>query len=586
MPDTTLSNVPLSPLRESLVLARNRRGLLSGAVFLNCIAALLTLVPYWGVYEVASGLLSKTIDRDGIVFIVLIVIAATVLRHAVHWTTTLVAHHIALDVIHKLRQRLYHHLNTLPLSYFDTHHPADLARAIEDDTEALEDTIAHMIPETTAAVVVPFGLICVLFWIDWRLAIACVAPYLIASILMGRVIQRGRHVSLAFETNRADMLRTISDIIRNLATVRLFNRSGAAMARIRGAFHKHEDLTRKWITSNVVPVTFFTILASSSLPIIVAAGYILYRNDSLSVESWLLFGVLSLGLNKIYGNFVDVTLRYGKQRDIWQKLNRILNSPPQHWPSHSAVPLANVDIVLDAVEVRYGSRAVLRDISFCLPSGSSLAIVGASGAGKSTLAKLVSRMLDPTSGQVCIGGHPVTDYDETTLRRMVSYVSQDVELLNLSIAENIALGRPDASRDEIERAAAAARCTEFISALPQGYDTPLGENGEQLSGGQRQRLSIARAIILDAPILVLDEAFAYSDVENEVLIQQALNELTRDKTLIVVSHRLNAIKHCTHICVLDQGRIREWGSHHQLIGQGGLYAALWRSSGEGDQPHV
>jgi len=479
------------------------------------------------------------------------------------------------------RSRLAEHMRKLSLGYLNKRDPGDLANRMVGDFSMLEHGISHLVPQMIGAAVMPVVALVGLFFLDWRLALSLFATLPIAILLL--LLTSGFQRKLGSKHIRAKMEASsrLQEYLNGIRVIKAYNLTGERFVRLERSF---KELMRQSIRleGTIGPIVLSAITCvRAGLTLMIMAGVYLLTGGNLDVITFAAFLIIG---TRIFDPLTTALAGYAEFRYLEQAGERIvqlLREPVMQGERH---PPEAHDIVLKQVTFGYHDQPILRDVSVSMPAGSFTALVGPSGSGKSTLLRLIARFYDPEQGKVTMGGEDVRAMDPEALLRKVSMVFQDVYLFQDTIAGNIRFGRSDATREEIEEAARLACCHDFILKLPNGYDTMVGEGGSTLSGGEKQRISIARAILKNAPIILLDEATASLDPENEAEIQKAIDRLVRGRTLIVVAHRLKTVQHADQIVVLDHGRIAELGGHDELLSLNGLYARLWqRQHGAGEE---
>ncbi|MGC6583787.1 ABC transporter ATP-binding protein [Paenibacillus sp. Dod16] len=471
------------------------------------------------------------------------------------------------------RTRLAEHLRKLSLGYLNKRDPGDLANMMMGDFAMLEHGISHVVPQMIGAAVMPVLALIGLFFLDWRLALSLFAamPVAILLVLLTSGIQRklgSQHIQAKIETSNR-----LQEYLNGIRVIKAYNLTGERFVRLDRSFR---ELMRQSIRLEGLlgPIVLSAIACfRAGLTLMVTAGVHLLLGGSLDVITFAAFLIIG---TRIFDPLTTALAGYAQFRYLEQAGERIVQLLREPIMQGERQPPADHDIELKQVTFGYLDQPVLRDVSVSMPAGSFTALVGLSGSGKSTILRLIARFYDPDKGMVTMGGEDIRAMDSEALLRKVSMVFQDVYLFQDTIEGNIRFGRSDATHEEIEEAARLACCHDFILKLPQGYDTMVGEGGSTLSGGEKQRISIARAMLKNAPIILLDEATASLDPENEAEIQKAIDRLVRGRTVIVVAHRLKTVQHADQIVVLDQGRIVEQGRHDELLSSSGLYARLWR----------
>ncbi len=559
---------------------RRRRGLLVLAALLSALGHSAGLVPYLAIYVVAVEVLGKpreAVNAPWLATLAGIALGAVLLKAVATGLATRVSHIAAYFILYDLRIALAEHMGRLPLGYFNNRTTGQIKKVMHEDVEQLEEGLAHMIPDLVGGLTAPIVTAIVLFAVDWRLALATIALLPVAVAMYAWVSARsgiGKYSEINGRINSA-----IIQYINGMKVLKTFLRADASFEKLRAvAAEMRAYYTGPYAASIPALAVIFAVMRANLL-LIVPLGVLFYLGNRLEITTFVLFLVLGVGFNRpIWTLFTAYGTAYWQVSEASKRIAELFATPSLAEPARPQAP-ADASICFRDVTFGYRDAApVLRGVSFTIPAGSVTALVGPSGAGKSTIARLIPRFWDVSSGQILVGGVDVRQIGIERLMQHVAFVFQDVVLFNDTVAANIRAGKPDATDAEVEAAARAARCHEFITALPDGYATLVGENGSRLSGGQRQRLSIARAILKDAPVVILDEATAFLDPENEAQIQQALAALVAaGKTVVIVAHRLSTITDVDQILVVDRGQIVARGTHPELLEQSPLYRELWEA---------
>ena len=452
----------------------------------------------------------------------------------------------------------------------------EFKQLIMDDADRLEVPIAHAIPEMIASTLVPVLVILYLLLIDWRMALAALATGVIGNVIYYCMLIGRGEMMKEYMASNANMNATIVEYVNGMEVIKAFNQTASSMDRFQSSVLKVRDVTTKWYRHCWPFMSISQAVLPSSIAFVLPVGMALFSGGAVSLSELILCILLSMAIVGSLQTFLDFWESTAVVAEVQPRIQALLDMeelPEPTQPKHSTG--ANVE--LKDVHFGYGGSEVIRGVSFAAKAGTVTALVGPSGSGKSTLAKLIARFWDVDAGAVLVGGTDVRELSLSDLTEKISFVSQDNFLFNMSLRDNIRIGKPDATDKEVEWAAAQAGCDEFISRFPKGYDTNAGDAGARLSGGERQRLAIARAILKNAPIVILDEATAFTDPENEDKLQHSIDKLTKGKTLIVIAHRLSTIMYADQILVLEDGQITSRGTHEQLLTSSETYLDMWKA---------
>lgn len=575
--DSVPAEAPARPSVSTTISRRRGQLALSGA--LSALGNAAGLAPYLVIYFIAVEVLGKPlaeVNAGWLWTLAALALGAVLVKALCTGLALHVSHIAAYSILYDLRIALAEHMGRLPLGYFSARTTGQIKKVIHEDVEQLEEGLAHMIPDLVGGLTVPLVTAAVLFAVDWRLALATIALLPVAVGMYGWVAARAgiaRYNAINGRINAA-----VIQYINGMKVLKTFLRADDSFAQLRAVSEEMRAYyTGPYAASAPALAVIFAVVRANLL-LVVPLGLLFYLGGTLDLPTFVLFLVLGMGFNRpIWTLFTSYSAAAWQVSEASKQINALLAAPALAEPAQPQPP-RDAGIVFDQVRFAYseGAPLVLDGVSCTIPAGSVTALVGPSGAGKSTMAKLIPRFWDVAGGQILVGGVDVRQIGVQRLMEQVAFVFQDVFLFNDTVAANIRVGKPDASDAEVEAAARAARCHAFIEALPQGYATPVGENGSRLSGGQRQRLSIARAILKDAPIIVLDEATAFLDPENEAQVQAALAALVATgKTIVVIAHRLSTITEVDQILVVDGGRIVARGTHPELLQHSPLYTELW-----------
>jgi ATP-binding cassette subfamily B protein len=583
---------PKTGVARLLEVAAEQKPLLILAVFLSVIATLLQFSPFVAIYFIVAELLKNAATPELIdyayirqwgLYALLFLIGAIVTQYA----GGMCSHIAAFRVLYNMRVKLSQHLAKLPLGYFNRQSTGAIKKNLELSVEKIENFIAHHIPDLVGAIVMPIIMFVAMFVLDWRLALVSAVPVLIAySFQMFAFYSKAAKVQTKKWLDSQERMNAEAvEYIRGMPAVKVFGLTVRNFLRFNNSIADYREVTLGITRTYKHPYTAFFVLLTSLLSFIVPVAIFLLSgqpgNQALALVI-MVFLVMAPGISVpvLKLMYVGGNMRY--VTDGAERIDAIFAQEPIKEPAFPKIP-SDYSVKFDKVCFSYDDKdaatrtEALSEVSFVAGEGEITALVGPSGSGKSTIANLIPRFWDVAGGSVSIGGVDVREMGTENLMNTVSFVFQDVHLFYDTIEENIRMGNNSASKDEVIAAAKAACCHEFIEQLPQGYRTKIGEGGTYLSGGEAQRVSIARAILKNAPILVLDEATAFADPENEVKIQQGLISLIQNKTVIVIAHRLTTIREADKIVVIDKGRIVETGTHDDLLSHEGLYKRMWEA---------
>lgn len=544
------------------------------------------LVPYYIAYRLLIGFPAGYSYRELLVGTVLILVFF-VLQLLTHNASTAISHKTAFRILEQVRGALTDKMLRLPLGELQAKGSGHFHHMLIDGTERLEYPLAHAIPETTSSVLLPLGIVSLLFAVDWRMALSVLLPAALTLLAyLPMYIGIMNEFANTYYTSLERMNGQIIEYIRGNKEIRIFGQEEKSYGRYTEAIRTYESSTLTLYHRMHIVAAPATVILSSILVAVLCTGGALYAQGQLSGYIFLLSVLLSVGIGASLLKFTEFMDNFYHLKNGKRLINSLLSAPELRDGAQEA--LENNRIELRNVSFAYEKEPVLRDVSLVFEEKQKVAIVGPSGAGKTTVANLLARFWDVTGGSITLGGVDYRDLSLSALMSKISYVTQDTFLFNLSVMENIRLGDPAASDAQVMQAARQAQCAEFIEALDDGYHTVVGNDGARLSAGQRQRIVIARAILKNTPILILDEATAYADMENQQKIQASLQALCQDKTLIIIAHRLTTVTGCDQIVVLEDGKVNAVGTHEELLGYCVLYQNMWNfhRSGQTEEAEV
>lgn len=556
-----------------------------GKMILSVFCAILSVgggfVPFWAVYEILILFIDQTVTLRDIQFWCLVGVAGYLVRVVCFGVSTILAHISAYTILEGLRLKIADRLMRAPLGEVMGRRIGYLKNIIMDKVDDIEPPLAHMIPELTSNLLLPLAIFAWMLVIDWRLGLSVLIAPILSMIPMAFLMKNYNSQYAAYMEANNHVNSVIIEYVEGIEVVKAFNQSTSSYEKFVGAVESFKGFTLDWFRSTWKTMNLMLAIMPTTLVGVLPVGLLLNRAGQITPAELAMGIILSLS---IVGPLMKVTTFINEAKSMEYAVdaaNELLNLPVLP-DSGKMVPLRRTDIVLQDVSFSYGMNGgeeqdVLHRINLTMPEGSFTALVGPSGGGKSTIARLIARFWDVTGGSISIGGRNIKELSIRQLSELVSFVTQDNFLFNCSLKENIRLGNPNATDAEVFAAARAACCDEFIARLEKGYDTSAGNAGKRLSGGEKQRIAIARAILKNAPIVILDEATAFTDPQNEDKIQKSIMALSQGKTLLVIAHRLSTIQNADQIVVLQKGQIVDCGKQEKLLARCPLYADLWQA---------
>lgn len=569
-PEVTMT----SGIRGLLPFARSARWMFTVSGVLAAASGLCALIPFWAIYRSIDLVVTGTAERSEMLRLAGIAAVGVIGRFLPMGLALWISHLAAYRVLYAIRIGMAEHLGRVPLGTVTSRRSGDLKKVMGDDVERLELFLAHGIPDLINAVVALAAVPIWLAFVDWRMALATMILVVPAVVCLSVAMRTGMDHMPEYHRTLGTMNASIVELVRGMPVVKVFNRASDRVRDAERAVDEHVAVVRRYSRAFLPLGTLYFVLLTANVLLIVPLGVWLHSNGTLGTSELLFFFVLGLGALAPVVSLLHLFAQLSHISSGGNLVNEVLaqatltDEGADQRPEGSSVEFRDVTF-------SYGATPVLHRVSFRTQPGTLTALVGPSGAGKSTIAALVARFWDADSGAVIVGGADVRRMTADDLSRHVAVVLQDTFLFDDTIAGNLRVARCDATDKEIEAVARAARAHDFVSALPEGYDTVVGERGARLSGGERQRLTLARAILADTPVVVLDEATSFADPENEALIQEGITNLVRGRTVLMIAHRLSTVVGADQILVVDGGRIVESGTHDELLAGGGLYSTLW-----------
>ena len=570
-----------SDLSRLLGYAGGRRVLTYLSWVLSAVSALVALVPFWYIWRILKEVLETAPDFSAAIHIVpwgWRAVGFAVLSVLLYIAGLMCSHLAAFRIATNLRLALTEHIARLPLGQIQVSGSGKLRRTIADTAGAAETFLAHQLPDQYRAMATVAGLLVLLLAFDWRLGLLSLLPVALGFACMSAMTGKSMQEKMTeYQNALADMSNQAVEYVRGIPVVKTFGQTVFSFKKFKDTIDNYQRWTIAYTKQLRGPMTAYTLAVNSVFVFLIVGGFWLSgKGVTAALLLDLLFyiiitPVISLTLSKLMlmsENTMLVT-------DALKRMDAVLTAPALSRPARPQSPKDSA-VVFDHVTFRYdGTKNALEDISLTIGAGETAALVGPSGGGKSTLASLAARFFDPTSGTVSIGGVNVKDMDPGQLMDTVSFVLQNSRLIKASILDNVRLGRPDASEDQVMAALEQAQCMDIIEKFPQGVHTVIGSQGVYLSGGEMQRIAIARAILKDAPVLILDEATAFADPDNERKVQAALTRLAQGRTVLMIAHRLSTVTGADKIFVLEEGRLVQQGSFVQLSQSPGLFGRMW-----------
>lgn len=554
---------------------RPDKGKMILSLALACIGEALGMVPYIVVGLLAAGLVESTLTLSMAAWLCVAAAFGQVAKFFFTWRSSMMSHGIAFKALRTMREMMAEKMARVPMGTIVDTPTGTFKNRFIDNVNQLEDAIAHFMPELPSNVFAPVLAMAIVFAIDWRMGLAGIATIPLG-ILFYLGMMRGYKEKMArYIASEQAMNATLVEYVNGIQVIKAFGRSASSYGSFSRAVAEYHDSTLAWFRQSWVWMALVKAVVPCTLLVSLPLGVWLLSTGQLGLPSFMVCISIPLG-------FVGGVLKFAQAASQISRMDACLNviwdflGLPELTRPQERVELFGDSFSFENVSFSYHEgEEVLHDVSFQTKPGSITAIVGPSGSGKSTVAKLMAGFWDASGGAIRYGGHDVRDIPFGQLMEHVAYVAQDTFLFDRTIADNIRMGRPDATDAEVEEAARAAGAYEFIERLPQGFDTPAGEAGARLSGGERQRITIARAMLKNADVVILDEATAYADPENEALVERAISELVAGKTLVTIAHRLSTITGADQIIVMDAGRIIARGRHGDLLASCPLYARMW-----------
>ena len=546
------------------------------SVALAVVGVAFSVAPYFVVARIVAALMEGRRELDFYLLRCAVMALLWLGRVLCHALSTSTSHRATFAVLGDLRKQGTEKLSRMPLGAVLEESSGALKNTLIERIDSIETTLAHIVPEFTANLLVPALVLIYIFAIDWRMGLASLVtvPLGLACYAMMMLGSAGFYERTVTATKNLN--ETAVEYINGIQVIKVFGKTKHSYERFvrdaNEAAHSYID----WMRSSILPFTFAMVIMPATMVAVLPIGGLLVRGGSLTAEELVQVIILSVGVITPLVTCMSYSDDLRTMGTIVGEVRRILEAPEMRRPDRGSAP-ESTELRLEGVRFSYKEQEVLHGVNLTVPAGSFAALVGPSGSGKSTIARLIAGLWDVDAGRITLGGRDIREIPQEAYADRVAFVSQDNYLFNMTVRENIRLGRPSATDAQVEEAARKSGCHDFILGLEQGYDTVVGASGAHLSGGERQRISIARAMLKGAPIVILDEATAYTDPESEAVIQRSVAKLVEGKTLIVIAHRLSTVADADILYVIENGAVADSGTHEELLSHHGLYEAMWRA---------
>ena len=548
---------------------------------LSAVSAWIALVPFYYIWRIIKEVLAVAPDysqAQNLKGYGWAAVGFALLSMIIYVGSLMCSHVAAFHVQAEMRSQMMHHIVTLPMGFMDSEGSGKIRKIVNESSAATETYLAHQLPDQTGAYATPVGLLVLLLVFDWRLGLLSLVPVVAAFLIMGSMTgEKMQQKMKEYQNALEEMSSEAVEYVRGIPVVKTFGQSVFSFKRFQTSIKNYEKWTISYTKDLRMPMVLYTTIINAVFSVLIATAFFFTASDAYLLN--LLFyiiitPIITVTLNKIMFASENQMI----VSDALERIDGILDRQPLP-ETKDGRAMKDSSVTFENVSFRYenASKDALHQISLQIKDGEHVAFVGPSGGGKTTLASLAARFFDTTEGTVRIGGVDVRDIPSEKLMEKVSFVFQDSKLLKMSIYDNVRMGKKDATREEVLQALKDAQCEDIIAKMPNGIDTVIGSKGTYVSGGEALRLSIARAMLKAAPILILDEATAFADPDNEAKVQAAFSRLSEGKTVIMIAHRLSSVVDADRICVLKDGEIREMGTHKDLVANGGIYAHMWEA---------
>lgn len=549
---------------------------ITACIFIAVLGVIFGVLSYIAVYKLLMLFYNAEATTKRIIDYVLFIFCSLIFQLIFHYVSTAISHKTAFSILEDVRIAITEKMMRIPLGVVQTKGSGYFRNLLIDEIERMEYPFAHALPEVISGVLLPIVVMIMMFFVDIRMALAIVIP-VGAVLVLYFPLYTGimNDFQAIYYTSIEDMNAKVIEYVKGIREIKIFGRNDDAYTKFEQSIDNYQNSVLRLYNKMYYVSSPAYVLLSSILVSVLCVGGLLFTHEKLSFEVFLFTIFVTLGIGTPILKFTEFMDNIFHIKNGNRLVKDVLETP-ELTQSENGIAPDKYEITFDNVSFAYEDKTVLDNISLSFPENKRTAIVGPSGSGKSTIANLISRFWEAGEGSIKMGGVDYKDISLDNLMENINYVTQDTFLFNISIKDNIRIGNPKASDDEVIKAAKTALCNEFIRELENGYDTKVGDTGSKLSAGQRQRIAVARAILRNSPILILDEATAFTDMENQSKLQQSLAELCRNKTLIIIAHRLSTIKNCDQIIVVNDGKVESTGTHDHLLKTSKLYRKMWQ----------
>lgn len=556
--------------------AGNHKYLTYTSWILSALSAAVALIPFIYIWEIINNVIKN--DTSKLIHYGWMAVIFAVVSLLLYIGGLMCSHLSAFRVATNIRIKAIHHITTLPLGFMDKFGSGKMRKIINESSGATETYLAHQLPDKAGAIVTPIGLLLLLFFFDWKLGLLSLIPVVIAFAIMTTMSGKNMQVKMKeYQNALDDMSNEAVEYIRGIPVVKTFGQTVFSFKKFKATIDRYSEWAISYTKDLRLPMTFYTTAINAVFAFLIAGIIIFCRNNItntllLNLMFYIIITpIITVTLNKLmFMNENEMIVN-----DAMERIDSVLNLQPMSEPNQSDVP-KDYSIAINNLTYSYdGQKNAINNVSLTIPSKQTVAFVGPSGSGKSTLANLISRFFDCNNGSISIGGVDIKSIKKNDLMNYISFVFQNSRLIKASIYDNVRLSKPNASREEVIDALNKAQCGDIIEKLPNGIDTIIGSKGIYLSGGEQQRIAIARVILKNSPIIILDEATAFTDPDNENKVQKAFSQMADGKTVIMIAHRLTTVTNADTIYVFDNSEIVESGTHSELLSQNGMYNKMW-----------